>query len=107
MDLCSVSSKCHKQQEEMEVFRISKAMVASLVTNRNLKDKQTTEELGPFQFKTKIVWFNLLGFLAMHLLGVYGIYLAIIKFFTNFEIATVLWSKYKERKGIDILLLLL
>jgi len=49
-------------------------------------------KIGPFQFQTKIVWFNAIGFLAMHLIGLYGIYLIAVKAF-NFQFASLIWCK--------------
>lgn len=40
-------------------------------------------------FRRQIVWFNLLGFLALHLAAVYGLYLAI----TQCSPLTIIWSK--------------
>lgn len=42
-----------------------------------------------FSFKREIVWKNAIGFLALHLLAVYGLYLC---FFA--KAATIWWSKY-------------
>lgn len=46
-------------------------------------------EIGTdYDFKRDIVWKNALGFLALHLAGLYGLYLLF-----HVQRATVLWSK--------------
>lgn len=41
------------------------------------------------QFRRQIVWFNALGFLTLHLLAVYGVYVGS----TQAKLATLFWSK--------------
>lgn len=41
-------------------------------------------------FRRQIVWFNLLGFLALHVAAVYGLYLAV----TQTMLLTIAWSKF-------------
>lgn len=43
-----------------------------------------------YTFKRKIVWFNAIGFLVLHLAALYGFYLG---FYC--KLATVYWCKYK------------
>lgn len=43
-------------------------------------------------FKMKIVWFNTIGFLILHVASVYGLYLAV----TSTKLLTLAWSKSKE-----------
>lgn len=50
-------------------------------------------------FRRKVVWTNAIGFLVLHLAGVYGIYLS----FTEAKLLTTIWSKYLN---VFILLLL-
>lgn len=54
--------------------------------------KPAEKELGMFEFRSKIVWFNAIGFLFMHLAGLYGIFLAFCKMF-RLEFGTVTWGK--------------
>lgn len=50
------------------------------------------KELGFFEFRTKVVWFNAIGFLFLHLAAVYGLCLFLKEIvFGNF--GTPLWSK--------------
>ena len=44
---------------------------------RKTKTTTTTQPGGIFEFQTKIVWFNAIGFLLMHLAGFYGISLSL------------------------------
>lgn len=58
------------------------------------ESKATPEErkLGMFEFRTKIVWFNAIGFLIMHIAGVYGLYLTVGDVLRG-HVGTTLWSK--------------
>lgn len=48
------------------------------------------KEIGTdYTFKRKIVWFNAIGFLIMHLAALYGYYLCF-----QAKFLTILWSKY-------------
>lgn len=40
-------------------------------------------------FQMQIVWFNALGFLALHIAAVYGLYLVV----TSAKLLTTIWSK--------------
>lgn len=50
---------------------------------------QDAQEPPAKPFRRQIVWFNLLGFLALHLAAVYGFYLGI----TQCSPLTIIWSK--------------
>ncbi|KAL0274878.1 UNVERIFIED_CONTAM: hypothetical protein PYX00_002905 [Menopon gallinae] len=43
-------------------------------TEEKSDPKSSDKQLGLFEFRTKIVWFNAIGFLLMHLAGIYGHY---------------------------------
>lgn len=48
-------------------------------------------EIGTdYNFKRKIVWFNAIGFLILHIMAFTGLYLT----FTSCKLLTVGWSKY-------------
>lgn len=50
------------------------------------------KEIGTdYTFKRKIVWFNTIGFIMLHICGFYGFYLSLTN---NCHIFTTLWSKY-------------
>lgn len=56
-------------------------------TESKTQDAQQQPPAKPF--RRQIVWFNLLGFLALHLAAVYGLYLAI----TQCSPLTIIWSE--------------
>jgi hypothetical protein len=60
-----------------------------LAKNDNNDDAAIAPEKKPYVYKRQIVWFNLLGFLVIHLGAVYGLYL----FLTSSMVLTMLWSK--------------
>lgn len=57
--------------------------------NHDYDGAAVASEKEPYVYKRQIVWFNLLGFLALHLGAVYGLYL----FLTSSMVLTMLWSK--------------
>lgn len=65
--------------------------------NRDFKDELQKRPLLPSQigtdynYKHKIVWFNAIGFLYLHLVAVYGVYLCLTG---RAHILTTIWSKY-------------
>lgn len=55
---------------------------------------QLAKEIGTdYDFKRKIVWFNAIGFLVLHLCGVYGVYLM---FSGHAKIWTTIYCKIHE-----------
>uniref|UniRef100_A0A2S2QTL0 Stearoyl-CoA desaturase 5 n=1 Tax=Sipha flava TaxID=143950 RepID=A0A2S2QTL0_9HEMI len=59
-----------------------------LAKNDNNDDAAIAPEKKPYVYKRQIVWFNLLGFLVIHLGAVYGLYL----FLTSSMVLTMLWT---------------
>lgn len=55
-------------------------------------DSNKSEKLGIFEFRTKIVWFNAIGFLLMHLAGFYGVGLSLYDV-AHGHFGTFTWSK--------------
>lgn len=76
-------------------FQTKKKLEKDLNGNLEVgKTKTKTKELGPFEFRTKIVWFNAIGFLLMHLAGLYGLGLS-IRDLSKGHVATFTWSMTK------------
>lgn len=59
-------------------------------TDDEYKGKLPSQIGTDFTFKRKIVWFNAIGFLVLHLIAVYGFYLSV----TSAKFLTFAWSKY-------------
>ncbi|KAK6627834.1 hypothetical protein RUM44_010313 [Polyplax serrata] len=75
-------------------FQTKKKLEKDLNGNLEVgKTKTKTKELGPFEFRTKIVWFNAIGFLLMHLAGLYGLGLS-IRDLSKGHVATFTWMAF-------------
>lgn len=60
------------------------------IDTSNFNGTSKSQKLGTdYNFKRKIVWFNAIGFLFLHLCGVYGVYLG----FTSASLLTSGWGK--------------
>lgn len=61
-----------------------------LKKNSEVQDDGDGQDVTPkYVYKRKIVWFNAIGFLILHLTAVYGLYLVL----TSLMIFTMIWSK--------------
>lgn len=80
------TSKMAKTEVKIEEPKIEEPKVE--------EPKPTVQDrkLGMFEFRTKIVWFNAIGFLLMHIAGVYGLYLTTCDVLKG-HFGTLLWSK--------------
>ena len=60
------------------------------VKDTEVNNNEETPEDKPTEFKAKIVWFNAIGFLVLHLAAVYGLVLALVRA----KFLTLIWGKF-------------
>lgn len=74
----------------METFEKNLEKAFDQIKNTDLVERKQLQAIGTdFSFERKIVWKNAVGFLILHLMALYGLYLC---FFV--KSATVIWRKY-------------
>jgi hypothetical protein len=68
------------------------------------KPDKLTDETAKIKVKTKIVWQNVVAWLLLHLLGLYGLYISIV----SAKLLTWIYGTLKEifRKSIHVFILL-
>lgn len=82
------------------------AETKTINTNNNNQEKEGKKILLPSQigtdynYKHKIVWFNTIGFLYLHLLAIYGIYRGLTG---AAYFSTIAWSEYNVGNLNDVI----
>ncbi len=56
-----------------------------------VNNNEEVEKKDKVEYKRKIVWFNAIGFLVLHIAAVYALYLSV----TSAKMLTNIWGKFK------------